>query len=108
MYQHPERANSGVDWLDGGPPTRIWLRGRFDESNIETVSAVFSDAAILGDDVVLDLRDVTLASSVLVHWLIRLRKELSDRGGRVVLATTSHAVQRLLHVTGTHDLFFYA
>lgn len=107
MYQDSERPLSGVGWVAGGPPTRVRLCGEFDVSNIESVEGVFLDAVIVGDDVVLDLRDVTFASAVLLRSLIRLRTDLCDRGGRVVLATTSRVVQRLLEITGTHDLFFY-
>jgi anti-sigma B factor antagonist len=57
---------------------------------------------------VVELVDVTFIDSAVLKELLRAREELAGGGVRLVLAGTSRAVQRLLDLTRTSELFEHA
>lgn len=66
-----------------------------------------ADAAI-GDGVqklVLDMSETTFLDSTMLRELLRTNTALQGQGGKVVLVGAQAAVERLLELTGTAELF---
>lgn len=58
--------------------------------------------------VVADLAEVTFMDSTMLRELLRAHRDLEEAGGRLVLAAPQAAIQRLLDLTGTSELFAMA
>jgi anti-sigma B factor antagonist len=61
--------------------------------------------AVVGTDLVIDLRDVTFIDSSALRELLRAREAVIGAGARIVLAGAPAAVRRLLELTGTESMF---
>jgi anti-anti-sigma factor len=82
----------------------VALAGEFDMAATPTVRT-HVDAAAGGRALVLDLGDVTFVDSSMLKELLRASSELERYETQLVLAAVPPAVQRLLDLTRTHELF---
>lgn len=89
---------------DVAEATIVALDGEFDLAQRQRVNDAFEAVA---DDslVVIDLERAQYIDSTVLSCLIRLRRDLTDRGGTLVLARPRPMVKRLLEVAGLSELF---
>ena len=87
-------------------PDRIEVVGDLDMVSCPQLVAALGGAAP-GVDVTLDLSGVTFIDSVALALLVKTHETLRARGARLVLATPSAVVTRLLHIAGLLSVFSY-
>lgn len=85
----------------------IVLRGELDMAAAPAVRSNV-DAVASGRGVVIDLAEVTFVDSSMLKELLRAAAELDRYGTRLVLAGVPVAVQRLLDLTRTAEMFTIA
>ena len=61
-----------------------------------------------GPDVVIDMAQVSYLNSSNIAQLLRLRKQLVERNGRLRIASVQEPVQSVLAVTGLEKVFDFA
>ena len=83
---------------------RLRLSGEFDLANVPGLERAVKASLWPAHHVLVDLREVTHLDSQLLHWLRRLRREVAERGGRLLVVPSAHA-RRVLAVTSLTDLF---
>jgi anti-sigma B factor antagonist len=82
------------------------VSGEIDLATAPQLAAAVTDALGSDTDVVsLDLTGVTFVDSTGLHVLLAAQRRADLTGRRLVLAGTSRAVDRLLTLTGTDNLF---
>jgi anti-anti-sigma factor len=87
-----------------GAGTIVSLGGEFDLAQRGRVTDTF--AAVADEPlVVLDLERTRYVDSTALSCLLRLRSDLSERGGKLVLSGARPALQRLLDIAGLSPLF---
>lgn len=89
---------------DSVEATIVALDGEFDLAQRHRVSDAF-DAVANDSLVVIDLERAEYIDSTVLSCLIRLRTELTERGGTLVLAAPRPMVRRLLAIAGLTALF---
>jgi anti-sigma B factor antagonist len=87
-----------------GATAVLALRGELDMASAPELRAGL-EAPSGALALVVDLSEVRFIDSAVLKELLRARDELAGRGIRLVLAGTSHPVQRLLDLTRTSELF---
>jgi anti-sigma B factor antagonist len=99
-------------WLEGVYVTNrdiigatiVALDGEFDLAQRHRVEDAFD--AVTGDSlVVVDLERAVYIDSTVLSCLIRLRSDVAERGGTLILATARPMVKRLLDVAGLSTHF---
>ena len=101
MLAQPDRRELlQIDQLPGSEPTVLFLRGEIDHSTTRLLMRAVARAAV-GDDVVLDMAEVTFFSAAGVTCLVRMRNWFGDRVRR---GRSSFAVCRTLDLCGMPDL----
>jgi anti-sigma B factor antagonist len=117
MPHQPERESTRIDALGIRPPDAFVIeqavvrdgvallvfRGELDMAAAAAMRARI--VSVAGSGLVIDLRDVTFIDSSALRELLSAREEAVAAGRRIVLAGVAAAVQRLLEMTGTEDLF---
>ena len=84
--------------------TIVALNGEFDLAQQHRVNDAFN-AAAEHDFVVVDLERAQYVDSTVLSSLIRLRNDLTDRGGTMVLAAPKPTIRRLLDIAGLTGMF---
>jgi anti-sigma B factor antagonist len=84
--------------------TIVALNGEFDLAQQHRVNDAFNAAAEHAF-VVIDLARAQYVDSTVLSCLIRLRNELIDRGGTLVLAGPRPMIRRLLDIAGLTGMF---
>jgi anti-sigma B factor antagonist len=82
----------------------VALDGEFDLAQRHRISDAF-DCVANDSLVVIDLERARYIDSTVLSCLIRLRNELTERGGTLVLAAPRPMVRRLLEIAGLSELF---
>jgi anti-sigma B factor antagonist len=84
--------------------TIVALDGEFDLDQRHRVNDAFE--AVAGDSlVVVDLERAQYIDSTVLSCLIRLRSDVTERGGTLTLAAPQPMVMRLFEVAGLGELF---
>jgi anti-anti-sigma factor len=81
------------------------LTGEFDISRVAELRDTILDASADGDQVVVDLREVTFMDSSALRPLLEVRSHLDRRDQVLVLQNVPSQVRTLLEVTRTGQLF---
>ena len=85
---------------------RAALTGEIDLSTVEDVESGLRKAIDGGTGAVaLDLREVSFLDSSGLRLLLRLHKDMSDAGRRLVLVQGPRRVARVFELTGAEDQF---
>lgn len=80
-------------------------RGALDvNTSSELRSALFETVDAGGENVVVDLREVTFVDSAGFSALLAASKRLGARGGHLVLITTDESVLRMLRIMGLTEV----
>jgi anti-sigma B factor antagonist len=117
MLHRPDPAPARVDTQGIRPPAAfeivatplrqglalLLLRGELDLAAAASLRSQVDSVAGMG--LIIDLREVTFVDSSALRELLHARDALERRGGRLVLSGVPSAVQRLLELTGTAELF---
>lgn len=85
--------------------TRVVMQGEFDVSDVDRLTKLFLPAQ-LADVVVVDMNETTYIDSSVLVCLIRLKKQLLERGaGNIYLIGVRPSVRRLFELCNLEGLF---
>lgn len=83
----------------------VEVTGELDLSSGDELEALVTPMLTRGAEVAIALRGVTFADSSGLGALLALLQKATDAGAEIVLVEPSPAVQRVLQITATADLF---
>ncbi|PGH43716.1 anti-anti-sigma factor [Micromonospora sediminicola] len=99
------RPDEPIMWLScevHGDVTTVSVAGEVDLSNAHLLAELLENVAgVRAPLVVVHLAEVTFFGAHGTEALVRARRLLTERGGKLVLHRPSRAVRRVLDVTGT-------
>ncbi|WP_089154420.1 STAS domain-containing protein [Micromonospora sp. NBS 11-29] len=98
------RPDDPIMWLRCailGDVTRVAVAGEVDLSNAHLLTELLESVATRTPLVAVDLSEVTFFGAYGTDALVRARRLLADRGGRLTLCRPAPVVRRVLDVTGT-------
>ena len=85
--------------------TRLVLHGELDCSSAPQLRARIRDTLTGGTTtLILDLARISFLDAAGLGVLVGAHRKLEERGGRLEVCRTPRSVQRVLEVTGLHDL----
>ncbi|MCZ7440076.1 STAS domain-containing protein [Micromonospora sp. WMMC241] len=102
------RPDDPIMWLScevRGDVTRVSVAGEVDLSNAHLLVELLENVAARSPLVAVDLSEVTFFGAHGTDALVRARRLVTERGGRLTLCYPSPVVRRVLDVTGTLDGF---
>lgn len=89
-----------------GTQLTVGVTGELDAHNCaELGEAVLRAADSEVDRVVIDAAELSFIDSSAISELLRVRQDLVDRGGELVIQNTGSSVRRVLEITGLLDTF---
>jgi anti-anti-sigma factor len=83
----------------------VEITGELDLSSGDELEALVAPMLTQGAEVAILLRDVTFADSSGLGALLSLLQQAEEQGAQLVLVEPSPAIERVLLVTATTDLF---
>ncbi|MFG1674058.1 STAS domain-containing protein [Micromonospora sp. NPDC049282] len=98
------RPDDPIMWLScevQGDVTRVSVAGEIDLSNAHLLMELLENVAAPTPLVAVDLSEVTFFGANGTDALVRARRLVAERGGRLTLCDPSPVVRRVLDVTGT-------
>lgn len=99
------RPDEPIMWLScevHGGVTTVSVAGEVDLSNAHLLAELLENVAgVRAPLVVVQLAEVTFFGAHGIEALVRARRLLTERGGKLVLHRPSRVVRRVLDVTGT-------
>ena len=108
MISETKHWNNRFRWLcrDGGSVLHIRLEGELDVLSIRLGSAALREA--LGErpqTIVLDMSEVSFIDSSGLGLLIRAKREIEERGGRLIVSRLSTAAKRFIDLARLNEWF---
>jgi anti-sigma B factor antagonist len=107
----PEQSWTGLNLRITSEPGNnggllLHVQGEVDLSTVDLLDEAMTDAIDQGaEPVVVDLREVAFMDSTGLRAMLRARNRAHEQGGSMKLLSPSHAVSRLLALSGVEDVF---
>ncbi len=86
-------------------PAIVSIQGELDLSNSDAVRSRLDDVALSSRQVILDLEGLEFIDSTGLSTIVRLGKQLKERGGQLALVVTKPSIRKLFSITALDKRF---
>ncbi|MDQ2872220.1 MAG: STAS domain-containing protein [Candidatus Eremiobacteraeota bacterium] len=89
----------------GSEPAVVTIRGELDLSNSDAVRTRLDEVALASLRVILDLQTLEFIDSTGLSTIVRLGKQLKERGGQLAVVVTKPSIRKLFSITALDKRF---
>ncbi|HEY8314696.1 MAG TPA: STAS domain-containing protein [Candidatus Baltobacteraceae bacterium] len=90
---------------DSAEPAVIAITGELDLSNCDAVRARLDEVGLIATRVILDLQDLDFIDSTGLSTVVRLGKQVKERGGQLAVVVTKPSIRKLFSITALDKRF---
>ena len=95
-----------ISFEPGSPePALISIAGELDLANSDVVRARLDQVALIADRVILDMQNLEFIDSTGLSTIVRLGKQLKERGAQLAVVVTKPSIRKLFAITALDKRF---